>query len=116
MNTNNLITDLIAAMIPVAQKYVDQQTENNKPGTQLSIVKQDPANLMDMTYSRISRYGKKDMNLMKKIVETKIKNPKKKQIEIAEDCNTYQTKVSKYLNLFKLTLNEIKSERKQMAA
>ena len=51
-----------------------------------------------------------------KIVETKIKNPKKKQIEIAEDCNTYQTKVSKYLNLFKLTLNEIKSERKQMAA
>ena len=106
MNTNNLITDLIAAMIPVAQKYVDQQTENNKPGTQLSIVKEEkPTSLKDLTIQRIANKKRFKKNDMIQMVNLKIK--KKTQNEIAEACNTSQSRVSLYLKEFTSQYKEI---------
>lgn len=103
-NTNDLFTNVLKAIIPVIQEYVDQQTI--APGTQMSILNEKPKNLTQKTFQKISRETRYKTNEMIKMVDLKIKG--KNQTEIAEACDTSQSRVSMYLRAFKNYYQQIK--------
>lgn len=100
-NTNELITNIIEAIIPIAQEYVNQQKAQVSNTTELSIVKDEtvPTDFASKTFQKISRETRFKTNDMIKMVNLKIKG--KSQTEIANECNTSQSRVSLYLTKFK---------------
>lgn len=104
MNNNITNKDLIAAflraLIPVAQKFLDQEMTTQTPGTQMSLVKDEqPKDIKQLVFQKISRNTRLKTRDMIQMVDLKIKG--KSQCEIAQVCNTSQSRVSQYLRAFK---------------
>ena len=100
ITNKDLITALLRALIPVAQKFLDQEMTTQTPGTQMSLVKDEkPKDIKQLVFQKISRNTRLKTRDMIQMVDLKIKG--KSQSEIAHVCNTSQSRVSIYLRAFK---------------
>ena len=100
ITNKDLIAAFLKALIPVAQKFLDQEMTTQTPGAQMSLVKEEqPKDIKQLVFQKISRNTRLKTRDMIQMVDLKIKG--KSQCEIAQVCNTSLSRVSQYLRAFK---------------
>tara|TARA_B100001059_G_C17826711_1_gene581856 strand:- start:2787 stop:3131 length:345 start_codon:yes stop_codon:yes gene_type:complete len=92
--TQDLVTKIVQAITPIFQEYLEA---NNTE------VKAEPAakihnERFELTFDRIGKYTRLDPEMMRQIVDLKMKRNKQKTI--AKILNTSQPSVSNYLKVF----------------
>jgi len=93
--TQDLVTEIIQAITPIFQKYLESNASVEKTEKPMKEKKNER---FELTFDRIGKYTRLDTAKMRSIVDLKMQQ--KKQKTIAKILNTSQPSVSNYLKVF----------------
>lgn len=92
--TQDLVTEIVQAITPIFQKFLEANTSKIKEEATAKIYNQR----FELTFDRIGKHTRLDPQMMRQIVDLKMKRNKQKTI--AKILNTSQPSVSNYLKVF----------------
>lgn len=92
--TQDLVTEIVQAITPIFQKFLEANNTEVKEEATAKIYNQR----FELTFDRIGKHTRLDPQMMRQIVDLKMKRNKQKTI--AKILNTSQPSVSNYLKVF----------------